>query len=408
MPDKEIRFKPGRSYDVKLMIKDLDYSSELYKVRIVSTLNSPYQVILLSLLIDPQDLILEQVFGQEPLKLTVNLLKEQGTPFETTEFELMYLKSDFQMAMTAQNAKQIQRDRSPITILTVCRKAFKTLNTLVNDVIMEKTVKKAIEQLVNDNTEAELVYDSDGENTEQIDQIVIPPFNLVKAIKYLDNNFGLFDGILAIHCNYENKLFVKNLTKKMSKSQTFTVDHLTLGADQKEIIEKTTDGKSFYTYDNLTTGYKGNTAFSTTSKVINDIVKPKDLLYHTITHQLDEVCSKNGLIFQNDKMYFDSELSDNTKYNIDHTGYEKTETFAKARISKTIAGLSTLSFSIEKNLHILNLMNVGEVVKVNSGTVEFTDITGKYILKSSDITLNREMHWQAVCTLYLIRTNKTI
>ena len=53
-------------------------------------------------------------------------------------------------------------------------------------------------------------------------------------------------------------------------------------------------------------------------------------------------------------------------------------------------------------------MNVGEPVKVVTKTLEYVDLSGKYILKSSEINLNRGKDWQSTARVNLMRTNKTI
>ena len=73
-------------------------------------------------------------------------------------------------------------------------------------------------------------------------------------------------------------------------------------------------------------------------------------------------------------------------------------------------GLATVKVNLGKNMPILSLINVGDVVKLNTKTVEYKDLSGKYILSSSNIVLVKDdvSGWMANCDLNLMRTNKTI
>jgi len=71
--------------------------------------------------------------------------------------------------------------------------------------------------------------------------------------------------------------------------------------------------------------------------------------------------------------------------------------------------MATLTFRIERNLLIENLLNTGEAVKFNTGTVEYSDLSGKYILRSTELILTKgqTQDWTSVAKVNLMRTNKT-
>ena len=235
MPEK-LSETPGRvytqtrTYDLQVVIKDLDYTADLVGVTITSSLATGYQVVNLVLMVDPNDIIIEDLFGQDPIKLSVTLLHEDSAtqgkviPGERTDFELMYLKSDFQMGEKDAYSEFTVKDRSILAISTVTRKPYHTLSTVVNDVFIGVTLRQIIESLVS-NTEATVQYDSNGENTSIIDQVCIPPTTLYKIIKeydrqsknmfdgFLDQRFGLFNGTPGVFCQFNNKIFIKTYLK---------------------------------------------------------------------------------------------------------------------------------------------------------------------------------------------------
>jgi len=409
MPQTERAYVPTRRYDLQLTIKDKDYTSDLYQLRLVSSLNSPYQIIRMSLFVDPDDIILEKLFGKDPIKLNVRLLGDDEQVSEQVDFNLMYIRGSFQINSRASvSGSQQNKERSTFTITTICRDAFKTVTFPVNAVYLDTTVKGVIEDLAS-KSGASVEIDSQDANSEVIDQLVIPPTTLKKAIDYLDKRFGIFSGAGVCFCRYDNKLFVKNITSKMKGNQTFTVYQLSTDIDNYEVIKKCNDGKNFYTYTPIDTNYVGNEKFSVEAKTEHYLMTPRDELYYMITKDVKDVSRQYGVIYQSNKIDSDdSALSNREKSFEDPCGYERSDTFTIAKIAKYTANLATMSILIERNMPILNLMNVGEAVKLNSQIVEFTDLSGKYILKSSDINFHKQRDWQTTCRLDLIRTNQTI
>lgn len=404
----ERKFSPTRSYEFELSIKGEDYTPDLYQVQIASSIAAPYQVVVLDIFVDANDIILRGLHGQDPCTLNIRSLRFTGNETDSLKLDLMIIEMNLNLSMKPEVATMAQKDRTPVTITTVVRPAFKSMTTTVNKVYEEpKTVREIIEELISE-VGATPDYNTDKENTEKIEQMVVPPTTLYKAIRYLDQTFGLYEGTPVYYCDYENKIHVINLAAKMKKAQIFTVTQL--ASDSKgvpDVLKKSTDGKNFYTYDTIITTFKGNSVYAVLSKNLKHIVKPKDTLYHIIEHDLDTICSNYGLIDGNKKVPIDPNITHRENYYINHTGYEYTETFANSMIAKRISSLSTISINIEKNLPILNLLNIGEPTKFISMVLEFQDFSGKYILKASDLMFRREGEWQATATIHMIRTNRT-
>jgi hypothetical protein len=409
MPQQERTYTPTRRYDLQLKIKDKDYTSELYQLRLISSLNSPYQIFRMNLFVDADDIILERLFGKDPIKLNIRLLGDVEQVTEQVDFNLMYVKGSFQIdSRRAITTTRDQKERSTFTITAVSRSAFKTITYPVNEIYSNTTVRSIIEGLAG-KAGANLQLDSQDINGESIDQVIVPHTTLKKAIDYVDRRFGIFNGAAICFCSFDNKLFVKNITSKVKMNQTFTVYQLCTDIDNQETIKKCNDGKNFYTYSTIDTNYSANAKLSVEAKKERYIMTPKDQLYYLLIKDVKDVSSQYGIIYQSNKVEVDDDaLSNREKCFEDPCAYETSETFAIARISKSISNLSTVSVMLERNLPILNLMNIGEAVKLNSQIVEFTDLSGKYVLKTSDIGFHKERDWQTTCRLDLIRTNQTI
>ncbi len=409
MAENQSRFwTPNRTYEFVLKVGKKDITNDIHKITILTSIDVPYQTCIIDLILDANDLILDEIYGQKPLKLTSNLLATQSYPEESIDFDLMYLSSDMPITTKVDFAEGHQKDRVPISIVTVVRNAYKTMNTFINEVVQAQRISEIIQTLVS-KTGATLKIDTAGQNTETIDQILIPPGSLYKNLKYLNSTFGIFNGMPAIFCSHDNIVYIKNLTDKMKKAQAFTIYQLGLNTNNDETIKKCSDGKSFYTLRDIDTTYKGNSVFAVMAPQMDFIVKPGDRLTHTITVDLETFSKTYGLISKSNKIFFDKEaINSDSRISVlkDHTGYELSSSFINANISKNISHITETTVALEQSLRILNLMKVGESVEVISATAETTNITGRYILRRSELTFTKMRDWSSTALLTLMRTNR--
>jgi len=423
MAEKERVFTPNKTYDLQVKVKDLDYTNDMISVVFSSSLSTAYQVVTLTFNIDPNEVIVEDLFGKDPIKLNITLLREQQYPGPRIDIELMYISSSFQLTQKDEMSTQFQKDRTILTIITVVRQAYTIMNTLVNRVFIGTDLSSIISSLASD-VGTTIDYATDGQNTEAIDQVCIPPTTLYKVIKehtrndpdvfdgYLDQRFGLFDGVPGVFCQYDGKVYIKNLTANLKKSQTFTVYELAHTKDQKmldRIMDEAMDGKTFYTYDTIETDYAGNAKFAKLGTSLKHLVRPSDTLTATISQELETVAKDYSLLFQGQtsapRLYIDSAVNRTRYYNED-SGFNEIETIFNSRYARTIADLSTISINLERNLPVLSLIEVGECVKFKPMTIEYSDFEGKYILWSSQINFVRPGDWETTATINLVRTNK--
>ena len=413
-------FAQTKNYDIQLTIEDKDYTLDLVSVRVLSSLSTAYQIVMLNMSLDPNDILLEKVFGSEAFNLSIRLIGQGGQVQEQVDFELMFIKADYSTIEKTEFSQETQKDNVPYIVTTVCRQPWKTMNTLVNDLFTNTTVPEIINSLAAD-IGATIEMDTVGRNTEVIDQVVIPPTTFYKIIKEYDNNtsdvydgflesyFGIFKGVTGVFCRYDNKVFIKNLTSKMKMNQTFTVYQLAGGLDDRDIIDSSFDGKTFYTYDQINNDYSGNAKLAVLAPTIRNIVSPGDSLTYTYEQNLEDIARLHGLIYQNPKIEIDPNISSTSRIRYTSgTGKENYEPSFNARASRAVADLSTMSFNVERNLPILNLMNVGECVKYIPRTLEYIDISGKYILWSSELSFSKSGSWEATATMNCIRTNRKI
>lgn len=412
MVSKETQYySSNMTFNLILKIGKIDLTPDLMEFSIISSLALPYQSFIVKLFLDPNDIITEKIYGQIPIDVTINLLGTEPFPMESIKFELMYLDSDVNLLEGKGNSDLGEKERIPITIHAVARDAYKTMNTFVNNIYQGSNLQSAILDLVK-KAGATLKFDKMGQNIEVIDQILVPPTTLYKNLEYINRTFGLFNGIPAIYCSHDNVVHIKNLTNKMKQAQALTIYQFSTDTkDTIKIIEKCNDGIHYYTLQQLNTKYGGNSVFAFLAPTLVYVVKPNDRLEQKIQIDLEQFTKKYGLISKNDKIFFDKSAMKDTRKTVlkDHTGYNLSQTFINANRSKSISNITDLTLSVERSIKILNLMSVGESVEITAvKSTTTSEVTGRYILNTSEIKFNKLKDWEASAVLSLMRSNRTL
>lgn len=419
-----------RTYKIKTKIKDMEYTNDLVSLKIVSTLASAYQMFFISLFIDPNDIILKSLFGGDVIKIELSMLRELGIPESTINFELIYLTSDFSFAERSQKSgsseNEINWERTIMTIHAIPKEPYKTMSTVVNDVFIGSNMRSILNSLAS-SVGAKLEYDSAGENTSSIDQVCIPPATFYKIIKetgadkdvfngFLDTRFGLFDGVAGVFCNYDNTVYIKNLSERIKRSQELVIYQIAgmTDSDKKSTLQKIAEevdqGKAYYTFNMIQSEYYANAKFATISSDVKYIVKPAKQLFSIIDQSLEDVAKNNSLVGVSNNLspnFYLNPLINRTKYMSEDTGYELNTTQFTSYLSKALADLSSITFDIERNLDIKHAFNVGDAIKFKPLTISYASLEGKYILFRSEISFTRSNNWISTGSLTLIRSNKT-
>jgi hypothetical protein len=326
---------------------------------------------------------------------------------EQIEFDLMYINTEGEYTPVETSYESDQMERSIVRLKTICSKPYKTMSTKVNQIFYNQTPDSIITNLFT-GIEAELNYDAMGRSTLAIDQLLIPPTTLYRVIKYLNKTYGIFDGPLGLHCSYDNKVKVQNLAAKTRSAQKFTLHLLSTNQDNTKIYEEDDPG-SFYTKQGLVSAYQANSIFASVAPTRRYIVKPSNALFQNIDINLQAFAGQYGVIEKNNpKIYFNSTTIDATKrisYHKDQTGYNSDQTFINSNLSSMVLDMTVATTQITGNLPTLNLMEVGELVKIKSHSDVDLKLSGAYILKGSDILFTKQTTWESAANIYLSRTN---
>jgi hypothetical protein len=140
------------------------------------------------------------------------------------------------------------------------------------------------------------------------------------------------------------------------------------------------------------------------------VVKPKDRLFSPIDVELEPFAQTYGLISKGNKIFYDTKaLPTTTRVSLhkDHTGYELSESFINAKLSRNISAITELSVTVQQSMKILSLMNIGEAVKIDTKVETTRDFTGLYILRASQINFMKMKDWESSADLFLMRTNRS-
>jgi len=398
---------PGITYDFILKIGDEDRSTDLTKVEIRSTVSAPYQHIFLDVLMDAHDLLLYDMFGQQLIKLSIILKGKVPEDLEQVNFELMYIDTDTEYRTGQASDQGDQFERTKVRLKTVCVDAYRTMSTMINKIYFNKTPYDIITDLAS-IVGAEIEYDTAGRSSLAIDQLLIPPTTFYNVVNYLDRTYGVFNGPMAFHTTYDNKIKLQNLNSKPNMAQAITL-HLLATDMNMEPITTSMDPKVFYTTSPVVSSYKGNAVFSVEAPIIKYIVKPRNVLSNTINVELESFAYTYGIIEKNNpRIYYNSSAINSSKrigYEKDQTGYDNDRTFIVANLSQNIADMATTIATVSGNLPTLNLMVVGDHVKIISHSADHIKLGGSYILKGSDIQFVKATTWESMARLYMTRTN---
>jgi len=423
MVQKSRYWSPSRTYEFEVKIGKLDLTPDLYKISVLTSIEVPYQTVILDLFLDPKDVIVEKLYGQTPIEFTARYIGDVSQDFslERIKFDLLPITTEIDIPMYDQLGPASQtpgyKERRAYTVTTVSRHPYKVMNTIVNDVFYGYDLFRTISHLVSNVGQTTLNYDTNDRNADVLDQILVPPTTLYQALKYLNRTIGIFNGLSAIYCSSDttqptkSTIHIKNLTKKITSSHRFTIWHLATNSDNSDIFKKSGDGKVYYTLAPLKTGYSGSSTFAAIAPTVRYIAKPKDSLFTEFDIDLEAFSKTYGIISKSNTIFFENTAIDPATrilYAKDHSGNDDSQSYINANLSKAISELSTITIEVEQNLMLFNLMEVGEAIQLNSKMTDVSDLTGKYILKASTLDFIRAKDWESAARLYLVRTNKII
>jgi hypothetical protein len=401
----------------------VDLTNDLVQMSIVSSVEIPYKTYILDFFLDPDDMVLEKIYGQTPINIVIKVFgTSENIPHEIIQTNLMALGSKYDLLVKDSQPQIPDKIRSATRIRAISVEGYSTMTSFVNGVYLESNLRTIVTDLVT-QAGGNLTYDTEGENKTPYDQIIVPPAPLYKALKYLDRTFGFFNGLAGIYSSstqisrksnsavlavIKPEVYIRNMTVERKRSN-LTITQLSADNKDQEKLFDIFDGKTFYTHMPVETEYTGNTIFSMYGNKMKHVVKPKDELFRTIELDTEEFAKEYGITTRKDRSIFHSNKgqSQRTSFFKDHTGYNEVESHIRAIHSKFFAQMSVLKVHLEKWLILERLMDVGRGIVFRSNIQDVRDLTGNYVMKFSLVHFIRaERDWECGVSLHLIRTNR--
>lgn len=388
--------------------EDVDLSQNLMSVSILSSVNSPYQTVITSFIMDSKILVRKDLFGKGNMNLEIQLMSEGVVPTENVKLELLTIRQDVPLSM--KNPGEVGLEvQDVLTVINVVKTPYIQMSTTVNKLFDEshqKTPVEMVESIVTDflpDMATNII--STNNNTERIYQYIVPPMNFMDSVRFIDGSnkeimekygpgVGIFNGPLFFSNRFEidgtNTFCMWDIGAMMSGDIEYTIYQLATGGDDDDIMEKAgVENNIFYTRNDVNHVYRGNQDIMGSSYINKFLSKPSDKLYENVELSMDDVFE--NAVQNGGEIDVNESLKTNYSHrNILEVGLETSNAPYMARMSRKISSLSEIEIYIDRNLSIEKLSRVGVPIEFVPKTADYIDMSGRYIVGSSRITFNRE------------------
>jgi hypothetical protein len=413
-------------YSIEVSIGDVDLSMNLSKVRISGSIDMPYQAFLLSFKIDSVSLILDKLYSQKDIRLKIIEMTEDRIPKEIILLDLFMIYSNMPLYVQEKNQAYNHPAAYPITLLCLAKSPFKNMTSPVNKIYDEKKRLTPV-QVVQDiiglfcggmGTDIK----TNNQNNYIIPQLIVKGMNFVDCVRYLDGSdpkivekygpgFGLYNGPLFFMCRYDNIFTMWDLKSRIGDSPEYLVYHLAGGADDNKIMEEVgDDNTNFYSYGNLDNVYKANKNIMKDGYEFKFMSKPLDKFYNWINITADSLYQQNSPTSGGAGLqYVNESIKGRTAFLPPSTGTDYNDTFLRSKLSSTFTNSSEIRLIIPRQFAMEKLVRIGVPIEVRPQLLEYGEFAGRYIVKSSDVELNREGDmWFAGANITAMRGNATL
>jgi len=399
-------------YSISCVIRheegDVDLTSNLVSVSIISSVNAPYQSVITSFIVDSQILVRKDLFGKYDMSLEIQLMTEEVAPTESFKLELITVRQDVPMSLKSMSEQGVQAQEI-LTVVNVVKNPYIQMSTTVNRLFDESHRKTPIE-MVQDvvtnflpDTNTNII--TNNNNTERIFQFIIPSMTFIDAIKYIDGSdpnivekygpgVGIFNGPMFFTNRFEldgsNTFCLWDLGKISSGSVEYKVYQLSLGGKDNEIMEEAGVKEDiFYTRNSVNHIYRGNQDIIYHNYINKFVSKPSNNLYEIVDVSMEDIFENS--VHDGGDLNINEVLENVYTYRtIGEVGLETSDSPYVARLSRKISSLSEIEIYIDRNLALNKLSRVGIPLEFIPQSEDYVDIGGRYVVNSSKINFTRE------------------
>jgi hypothetical protein len=396
-------------YDVELKMGSLDISQHVRKVTIVNTIRSVCQIFFISLLLDSQDVVGKEVYGNTPLSLVVRMMTEDIQEQVNLAYDLNIVKV---ISEQPQRAGEDDHGMStPVSLIAVPIKPWDYMTTTVNYLAENRSAKYPLEVAKNIvNTflggVTKNIVDK-GVNKVKPEQIIVPPVPFSAAMRYLDTKYGIYQGQLFFQCLEENGSYhlpFWDLAKRIEDPEIYTIWDLPRGGIADDDIYKKTgiSDTMFYTRDPI--DFKSNMDGVVTDSYENSFVmKPSDAFYTIKTITADKLQQSGHLPKDIGDLVIPPTMKEKSTriHTRGYVGVGEDETTLISRLAGKYAFQSQAKLFLDRNVRITNMMKVGIPVMIKTHLSTYSRSYGKYLIGASRVVISRTQSIHFICNVEL-------
>jgi hypothetical protein len=423
------KYTKGRNYSFSLKVGvespedgTDDLTTYIDSIRFVNTLGSIYPTFIFLFKADTTEVISRNMYGQNILKFTISLDKEDGNPTEFLNLELLYLQSNLQLVpKTMGGTPSEDKDIGQVSLSAIVLPCYNMMSTVINHVFEEPTGLTpfdALAEAILTKVKGSIELDPKGKNTEPINQVLIPTMSVIKTIDFFNEKYGLFEGPLFRYCIWDNTkmeavLQMWDLSKRIQTEPVAKIWHLPSGAVEGEIdkiIEKVDQHPNYYYTDSpLMTLHHANSNIINSGHKKRQIIHPDDLLYFNIDNDMDTIMTTVGVYDSNITMKYNTDMITG-KYSVctGLKGLARDPNALSSRMAAQIQNTSSVKLTIIRNVDIENLIKIGSPIELQPMSESYLGYSGKFILHTSDVQWFKggSEQWNCNVTLTMFRSNQ--
>lgn len=430
MPEvKNDRLRRGHDLQISCKVGNNDFGDFVSHISVYRTQNASFTYFKILFNVNSEQVeALSSAFNQSPdftVKLenyfSTNAVNE--TVFDKIEWSLMVVHTDTIMSATLTDEKDETKNSSiknvDFEIYALSQKALLAYTRTVNTLYENKNLKQIVEDVVKHAPDAELKLEHQFTNNKIIDQCLIPPMNIVRALEFLDFNYGFYSGTHQVWFDDDNKkckIHIFDPKKYINKAavKIMGAQHGKVGNKMQKLLKKSIESVGNETNivinENDLSIYRNTLGFNLSQPYIYHFIeKPLDDLFKDYTINLE---GENGLV--NKACFIDSRYAYHlpTQYRnkwgfiINHTGFKDTTNVYHEWFAKNYEKMSGLIFSLEGFTDMTNLIP-GHTIEYIPVSKNLLSLKGYYKITSVLIEIGRynSEQWRQYTTLGVTRAN---
>lgn len=419
----------GFNYTIKLKCGsvELDKEGTIQFVRMISDIGEFTPKISIALDVPSTSIVLNHIYGETQLELTISTIESVGE--ESLVFNLIYMQSNVSLIpVTPLEEEGVGSDPPQrILITTYIKECYELMSTPVNTIYEELDGETAgmnpIDALKASLDEFGVTgYDIDnrGINEEVIDQLLVPPMTVATMIEYLHEKYGLYKGPLHRFCRWDAKeqkcvLKLHDYSQIIQDEAQISIFQLSASQDDKQKEEQITEQNTekfsqvFYTLNPVQSTHHTNMNLTKARYNKTQIIHPDDLLFHNIEYDMQKIADQYACTEFEKQLLVEESVKNSKKYCTDLKGFFRTEDALTSRMSNQIKNTFSIKVDLVRVLGFVHMIKVGYPAEFKPRPIGYQTYTGKYIIKSSDITWakNQQYQWDCKASLVLFRSRPT-